>query len=63
MINDNCTNPQHEPPFLNTPGVFTHQCPGCGREIEFQVNVPLYGPISTGYSYYEEEEDNEHQDG
>lgn len=42
-----CRHPDHDPPthMLFENGVWEHECPGCGRKIQFTVNHPRFGQL------------------
>jgi hypothetical protein len=44
-----CFHPEHNPPGMMVfpPGRYEHECPGCGRKIQFQV-AGLHALASPG---------------
>jgi hypothetical protein len=32
-----CDDPDHEPPYTKTPGLYEHECPTCHRIVRFTV--------------------------
>lgn len=39
-----CTHPEHNPPsyIVLQPGVYEHQCPGCGNKIKIVVSPTFH---------------------
>jgi len=54
-----CTDPEHNPPSMMVfqPGVYEHECPRCGRKIEFTVrskymmSCELFPKVSLDTAY------------
>lgn len=39
-----CRHPEHEPPMhmVFPPGLYEHECPGCGRKLVFRVDEMVW---------------------
>ena len=39
-----CNHPEHNPPTMlyQEPGIYTYQCPACGKTITYTVPLVIY---------------------
>ncbi len=47
-LNERCQHPEHEVPSMLClrPGLYEHECPGCGRTFVFRVNGPTLEAVA-----------------
>ncbi len=41
MLPERCRHPDHDPPDVLEPGIYQHECTGCGRSTVFRVPLNL----------------------